>query len=101
MQTLFVTGTDTNVGKSWVASLLLRQLRDDDVRVGTYKPVCSGADIVDDGAHRWPDVATLADDIHWTGDQDCVCPQRFVAPVVPNVAARLEHRHVDDQLLRT
>ncbi|MEO2014270.1 MAG: dethiobiotin synthase [Fuerstiella sp.] len=101
MHTLFVTGTDTSVGKSWVASLILRQLRSDNVRIGAYKPVCSGAEIMDDGTPVWPDPVALANAINWTGEIDVVCPQRFTAPVVPNVAAGLEGREVSDSLLRT
>ena len=101
MQTLFVTGTDTSVGKSWVASLILRQLRNDDVRVGAYKPVCSGAEIGADGTRVWSDLTVLADAIDWAGDLDAVCPQRFTDAVAPNVSAGLEGREVDDELLRT
>ena len=101
MQTLFVTGNDTNVGKSWVASLILRQLRNDGVRIGAYKPVCSGAEIVDDGTRVWPDLIALTDAADWTGKIDIVCPQRFTDPVAPNVAAGLEGRTVDDDLLRS
>ena len=101
MHTLFVTGTDTSVGKSWVASLILRQLRDDRLRIGAYKPVCSGAEIKGDGTPVWPDVEALANAINWTGETDVVCPQRFTAAVVPNVAAGLEGCEVSDSLLRT
>ena len=100
MHTLFVTGTDTSVGKSWIASLILRQLRDDNVRIGAYKPVCSGAEIMGDGTRVWPDIVALANAINWTEEVDVVCPQRFTAPVVPNVAAGLEGREVSDSLLR-
>jgi dethiobiotin synthetase len=101
VQTLFVTGTDTNVGKSWVASLILRQLRNDSVKIGAYKPVCSGAEILDDGTRVWPDLIALSDAAHWSGELDVVCPQRFTDPVAPNVAAGREGRTVDDHLLRS
>ncbi|MDG2128055.1 MAG: dethiobiotin synthase [Fuerstiella sp.] len=101
MQTLFVTGTDTSVGKSWVASLILRQLRQDGVRIGAYKPVCSGAEVMDDGSRVWSDVTVLADAINWPGELDAICPQRFIHAVAPNVAAGLEGREVGDELLRT
>ncbi|MCP4170719.1 MAG: dethiobiotin synthase [Fuerstiella sp.] len=101
MHKLFVTGTDTSVGKSWVASLILRQLRRDKLRTGAYKPVCSGVEFKADGTRVWPDVEALANAIDWTGEIEAVCPQRFAAPVVPNVAAGLEGRKVSDSLLRT
>jgi len=101
VHTLLVTGTDTSVGKSWISSVILRQLRGDHVSIGAYKPVCSGAEIMDDGTRMWPDPVALASAINWTGEIDAVCPQRFKAAVVPNVAAGLEGREVDDSLLRT
>ena len=39
---LFVTGTDTDVGKTAVAVAILRQLRAAGQAVGGYKPVASG-----------------------------------------------------------
>src|SRR5207248_10946009 len=39
---LFITGTDTGVGKTYVACLMARALRNEGLRVGVYKPVASG-----------------------------------------------------------
>ena len=45
---LFIAGTDTEVGKTYVASQIARQLAADGLRVGVYKPVASGAVVVGD-----------------------------------------------------
>lgn len=96
---LFITGTGTEVGKTYVASLLARQLAAAGVRVGVYKPVASGCHqvdgqlISDDAVQLWRaagEPLSLA----------AVCPQRFVAPLAPNVAARHEGKQVDAKLLR-
>jgi len=99
MHKLLITGTDTDVGKTWISCLLIRQLRSEGVAVGAYKPVCSGA--IDHGNRTltWPDVEQLADAIEWTGSRDQICPQRFRAAVAPNVAAELEDLAVHDALL--
>lgn len=95
---LFVTGSDTDVGKTYVASLLARQLRHSGKRVGVYKPVASGCvqrgDQLesDDAIQLW----------HAAGcplELEAVCPQRFLAPLAPHQAARLEGRVVDGDLL--
>ena len=99
MQTLLVTGTDTNVGKTWITCLLVRQLRQHGVAVGAYKPVCSGAVLDASGQLCWTDVDQLAEATGWDGDIDQICPQRFNAAVAPNVAAALEERLVDDEAL--
>lgn len=99
MKLLLITGTDTDVGKTWVSSLLLRQLRKQGVSVGAYKPVCSGVTHDVDGGKTWLDVDQLSSAIQWTGYLDQICPQRFDAPVAPNIAARLQDLVVDDGLL--
>jgi dethiobiotin synthetase len=96
---LFITGTDTGVGKTYVATLIIRALVDEGRRVGVYKPVASGC---------WRDVDQLhSDDADalWSaagnpGQVDWVCPQRFEAPLAPHLAARKEGTRVDEVLLR-
>lgn len=51
---LFVTATDTGVGKTYLTSLIARSLPRDQVRVGAYKPVCSGAESRPKGATIGP-----------------------------------------------
>lgn len=91
---LFVTATDTEVGKTFVTAMIARRLLDDGLRVGVYKPVASGcgAQDADDGQQIWEAAgkpATLAR----------VCPQTFAAPLAPHLAAKLEDRQVDEELL--
>lgn len=51
----FITGTDTDVGKTVVTSLLLSYLKNTGVDVFPYKPIQSGA-ILEDGKLQAPDV---------------------------------------------
>lgn len=97
---LFVTGTDTEVGKTYVTALIAHSLRKEGVRVGAYKPVCSGGETGLDGRLVWPDIETLAEAIDGRDATERICPQRFVAPLAPPVAARLEDRSIDADLLR-
>ncbi len=101
---LFVVGTDTGVGKTYVSCLILRRLLRAGITVGAYKPVCSGA--VAQGDHWcWEDVEQLA---HAAGlDESAefprtrICPQTFLAPLAPPRAARLEGKCVDVDLLES
>lgn len=96
---LFITGTDTDVGKTYVTAMLARELYQAGVRVGVYKPVCSGMSLDEAGRRRWPDVDKLARAIE-CDDIDRIAPQRFQAPLAPPVAARLESRTVDSDMIR-
>ncbi len=99
-QGIFVTGTDTEVGKTFVVCLLARLLRQSGRRVGAYKPVCSGAERDESDQPYWPDVDKLLASVGGSWAKDRLCPQRFQPPLAPPVAARLENRRVDRQALR-
>lgn len=99
-QGLFVVGTDTGVGKTYVSACLLAQLHASGHRVGAYKPVASGCH--QEGEQLVSeDAITLWNAIGRTLPLDRVCPQRFHAPLAPYLAAEAEGRKVDPVLLRT
>jgi dethiobiotin synthetase len=91
---LFIAGTDTGVGKTHIAAIILRQLRADGVRVAAFKPACSGAEFAA-GQPSWDDLDRLRDALGGQVSDDDLCPQRFLAPLAPPVAARKEGRSVD------
>lgn len=97
---LFVTGTGTGVGKTYVAAMICRALAAEGRRVGVYKPVASGCrseggELVSD------DAVTLWEAAGQPGTLQAVCPQRFAAPLTPHLAARAEGRQVDAAMLRS
>lgn len=98
---LFVTGTDTNVGKTWISCLLLRSLTRLGLQPGAYKPACSGAVSDPAGELLWEDLQALAAACPPETPAERICPQTFTAPLAPNEAARLENRNVNDELLRS
>jgi len=100
MNGIFLTGTDTGVGKTWVAAALIRALRSAGRRVGAYKPACSGADISPDGQTVWSDLDSLRAALDRPEiPLGQICPQRFLAPLAPPLAAAREGRLVDRALL--
>jgi dethiobiotin synthetase len=96
---LFVTATDTGVGKTHLTALIARSLIELGVRVGAYKPVCSGAEVAADGAITWNDVTVLSEALGGGVDAQRICPLRLQAPLAPPVAARLESKRIDFQSL--
>jgi dethiobiotin synthetase len=96
---LFITGTGTDVGKTYVGALIAQSLRNSGRRVGVYKPVASGC-IERDGTLLSADAVRLWEAAGRPGTLDQVCPQRFRASLSPHLAARAERRRVDPHLLR-
>jgi dethiobiotin synthetase len=99
LKTLLITGTDTGVGKTWITTTVLELLASAGINAGVLKPVCSGAERDASGTLCWPDVDVLARHCRLPVPEELICPQRFLAPLAPNVAAREEGRTVDDALL--
>ena len=99
MKKLLITGTDTGVGKTWISCLLIRQLTANGQKTGAYKPACSGAAFDQHGRAVWSDVDDLRNACDGDVPIDRICPQRFIAPLAPAVAARLEGRVIDSNLL--
>lgn len=95
MRGLFITGTDTGVGKTHIACRIVRELKAAGYRVGVFKPACSGAMIATDGRPHWDDIDRLKKAFGRDIPDDQICPQRFLAPLAPPVAARNEKRSVD------
>jgi dethiobiotin synthetase len=100
MRGLFITGTDTGVGKTYVAALIARELARTGKRVGVYKPAASGCVRGVDGLLVADDAVALWEAAGRPGELDRVAPQRYAAPLAPHLAARAEGRRVDAQLLR-
>src|SRR5436190_21590680 len=97
MRGLFVTGTDTGVGKTVVAASILAALRHRGERVGAVKPVLTGTD--DPPDPDWPpDDALLAAGADMR-PQD-VAPARFGPAVSPHLAAALAGTLLDPAALR-
>ena len=97
---LFVTGTDTEVGKTYVARLIARALVASGHKTGVYKPAASGC-LVGDHELLADDAVLLWEAAGKPGRLEDVCPQRFAAPLAPPLAARAEGKQLDAELLRT
>ena len=98
---VFITGTDTDVGKTTVAVALVEHLQTAGYRVGAYKPVASGARLVADSPPVWDDVERLYAALTGEYHRDVIGPQRFLAPLAPPLAAQEEGRTVDVALMRS
>jgi dethiobiotin synthetase len=98
---VFITGTDTGVGKTVVACALVRALRALGARVAVMKPVASGARETPGGL-RNADALALMEAAGTTLDTDYaeVNPYCFGPPVSPHIAAKEAGIEVDTNLIR-
>lgn len=81
---VFVTGTDTGVGKTQTSAALLSLLADAGLSPAPFKPYESGcADL-----RKPSDALALRDAARSTDPLDLITPHRFKLPVAPGVAAR-------------
>jgi len=93
---IFITGTDTNVGKTWLGCHLIKYLTTQGFDIAPRKPVESGWSEEISQTDAWK-LATAAD----KQDQlDIICPNRFQAPISPARAARLENKALSLQRLK-
>ncbi|MDR7304882.1 dethiobiotin synthase [Rhodoferax saidenbachensis] len=90
---IFVTGTDTGVGKTLISAALLHAYRQHYARVVGMKPVAAGLELRDG---QW-----VSDDVQaLSAASSITAPARLTNPVAlhhamsPHLAARLEDRHV-------
>ncbi len=87
----FITGTDTEIGKTFVACALLHALRRDGLTAIAMKPVAAGCD--EHG--RNDDVERLLAASSFHPARELVNPYAFRAPIAPHIAAREEGRAID------
>lgn len=96
---LFVTGTDTGVGKTLVAAALLRGLRARGLKVAGMKPVASGARETPDGKVN-DDALALIAEASEPAPYRIVNPYTFDPAVAPHIAAveagvRIDMREIE------
>ncbi len=92
MRGIFVTGTDTGVGKTYTALRIIKAAQASGLRVAAMKPCETGCGT--NGGRLMPHDATKLMKACGMNDLDAVNPYRFKAPVAPYVAASLEHMSV-------
>jgi len=95
---LFITGTDTGVGKTVVAAAICAALAARGERVAAFKPVVTGTD---DEPGDWPPDHELLASVANTGQTAAdIAAVTFGPPLSPHYAAELVDATIDPQRLR-
>src|SRR5207302_8543277 len=95
----FVTGTDTDVGKTLIACALLRAFARRGLRVAGMKPVAAGGEM-QNGRILNADVAALQSASNIQTPVERVNPYAFEQPIAPHIAAGLAGVDVDLDRIR-
>jgi len=91
---LFITGTDTGVGKTLVAGAIAKILADRGFKVGVFKPIATGCYIAWEGLIT-SDTKFLAHCANSELPLSTITPSGYVTPAAPMVSAEKEHRPID------
>jgi dethiobiotin synthetase len=99
-RSIFITGTDTGVGKTFVTCSLAALLRDLGYRIGVMKPVETGCS-QRDGQLYPEDAVRLKQASGSRAPMEKICPYRFAEPIAPSIAAERTADRIDiDHLLK-
>lgn len=100
MGTNFITGTGTDIGKTWLTCALLRHWCGAGRRPAALKPVLSGFDpLSPQASDAGALLAAMGREVS-TEELDAIAPWRFQAPLSPDMAAAREGRPIDfDELV--
>jgi len=86
MRGFFITGTDTDVGKTWVTAGLLHVLNEQGLKTVAMKPVASGSKRID-GQLRNADAECLMQHMNTAAEYPEVNPYSFEPAIAPHIAA--------------
>jgi dethiobiotin synthetase len=94
---LFVTGTDTGVGKTFITAGIAASLINDGAKIGVYKPAQSGAS-------RDKNKNFIADDIEFVKkiapNAKTKCSYILEVPAAPSVAADIEDVTIEKDVIK-
>jgi len=99
MKRWFITGTDTEIGKTYVASAIIRHLVEEGYRVAGMKPVASGCAVTSDGL-RNDDALCLIAAANVDLPYEVVNPYAFEPAIAPHIAAQEAGQSIDIDKIR-
>jgi dethiobiotin synthetase len=88
---VFVTATGTDAGKTYVAALIIKKLRESRINAGYYKAVLSGAEYDADGRVTGSDAHYVCAVAGIDGAPEELVSYIYKTAVSPHLAARLEN----------
>lgn len=96
---IFITGTGTDIGKTFVSALLVKKLKEHNKKAGYYKPALSGA-IFQDGSLIPEDAQKVCKIANLSNDPNAFVSYAFRTPVSPHLAAQIENRNIKKDTIK-
>lgn len=97
---IFITGTDTDVGKTLVTSCLINNFQQAKYSVTAIKPIAAGCNWLD-GQLKNSDALILQQLVDQPISYERVNPVALESPIAPHIAAENENLHLSVQSLQT
>lgn len=89
---LFITGTGTDIGKTYVTGLIVKKMRESGHETGYYKAAISGAPSVEESDAGWVNrFASIGE------EEDILLSYLYQNAVSPHLAARIEGNPVEKE----
>lgn len=92
---IFVTGTGTDVGKTYVTALIVKKLADAGIHAGYYKAALSGAESIEES-----DAGYVKKIAGITQEDSSLLSYLYQNAVSPHLAARIEGNPVDPETVK-
>lgn len=99
LNSVFITGTDTGIGKTVYSRLLLQRLGVAGLRTAAMKPIASGAQLCD-GELRNEDAVMLQQAANTAISYSCCNPYCFAPAIAPHLAAKEAGIRIDFSVIQ-
>lgn len=99
MNGFFVTGTDTEVGKTRLSVALIELLQKQGNKVAAMKPIASGCELTDEGLHN-DDAIQLKQQADVNLPYELINPYAFEPAIAPHIAAKQVGIEIDLELIK-
>ena len=92
---IFVTGTGTDVGKTYVTGLIIKKIKENGMTPGYFKAAMSGNEREEDGTLIPGDALWVKNVSGISQSVEEMCPYIYEHAYSPHLASRLEGNHVE------
>ncbi|RKZ88002.1 MAG: dethiobiotin synthase [Gammaproteobacteria bacterium] len=99
MTSIFVTGTDTGVGKTFISVALIKLLQQQGLKVAGMKPIASGCEPTVEGL-RNDDALRLSQQSNVDLPYDLINPYAFEPAIAPHIAAEQADIEIDLNIIQ-